>query len=249
MEKESVIEKIRKLLRLQFNAEKIGSQGEAFQAAKMVKKLLMEYNLSMGDIGSEEDKAKVQMKESEDMTVTDKYGNRWKRSLLGVIARNNLCSVYTRTYNNKMFIIGVEENVIVVKEFYDYMLKVFRRLVIERYNQAANELMVQGRRFTDQGRQKYMQSYLEGVPYGLQENYDSMKPTSEETALVVCHQSMIDEYIKQSQYRMDNHKKRQRTHHVMGEAFDQGQEDGRKVNLNKQLNCNGNGQQKIDFKD
>lgn len=247
MEKESVIEKIRKLLRLQFNAEKIGSQGEAFQAAKMVKKLLMEYNLSMGDIGSEEDKAKVQMKESEDMTVTDKYGNRWKRSLLGVIARNNLCSVYTRTYNNKMFIIGAEENVVVVKEFYDYLLKVFRRLVIERYNQAANELMVQGRRFPDQGRQKYMQSYLEGVPYGLQENYDSMKPTSEETALVVCHQSMIDEYIKQSQYRMDNHKKRQRTHHVMGEAFDQGQEDGRKVNLNKQLNNKKEGQLKIDF--
>ena len=247
MEKENVINKIRKLLKLQFNAEKIGSQGEAFQAAKMVRKLLMEYNLSMGDIGNEEEKAKVQMTESDDMTVNDKYGNRWKRSLLGVIARNNLCSLYTRTYNNKMFIIGAEENVVVVKEFYEYLLKVFRRLVIERYNESANELMVQGRRYTEQGKQKFFCSYLEGVPYGLQENYDSMKPTSEETALVVCHQSMIDEYIKQSQYRMDNHKKRVRTHHVMGEAFEQGQEDGRKVNLNKQLNNKKEGQLKIDF--
>lgn len=56
MDRESVISKIRKLLKLQFNAEKIGSTGEAFQAAKMVKKLLIEYNLSMGDIGSEDEK-------------------------------------------------------------------------------------------------------------------------------------------------------------------------------------------------
>lgn len=56
MDKESVISKIRKLLKLQFNAEKIGSTGEAYQAAKMVRKLLMEYNLSMGDIGNEDEK-------------------------------------------------------------------------------------------------------------------------------------------------------------------------------------------------
>ena len=54
MEKESVISKIRKLLKLQYGAEKIGSMGEACQAAKAVKKLLLEYNLSMGDIEDED---------------------------------------------------------------------------------------------------------------------------------------------------------------------------------------------------
>jgi len=42
MTKEEVIKKIQKLLKLQYNAEKIGSTGEAYQAAKMVRKLLME---------------------------------------------------------------------------------------------------------------------------------------------------------------------------------------------------------------
>lgn len=249
MDKESVINKIRKLLRLQFNAEKIGSTGEAFQAAKMVKKLLMEYNLSMGDIGSEEEKPKVNVTESDDMTVTDKYGNQWKRRLLAVIATNHLCSVYTRTYNNKMFIIGAEENVVVVKEFYEYLLKVFRRLVIERYNEKANELMVMGKRFTDSGRNNFYRSYLEGVSYGLQENYDSMKPTSEETALVVCHKEMIEDYLfKQHDYKIKN-ARRQRVRHVIGEAFDQGAEDGRKVSLNKQLRAkrHEDEQLKIDF--
>ena len=249
MEKESVISKIRKLLKLQFNAEKIGSTGEAFQAAKMVKKLLMEYNLSMGDIGSDEEKSNVKMTESDDMTITDRYGNNWKRSLLGVIARNNLCSVYTRTYNQKMFIIGAEENVIIVKEFYEYLLKVFRRLAVERFNEAQTEAMRYGKRYTQQGERKFYRSYLEGVPYGLQENYDSMKPTFEETALVVCHQEMIEDYLVDMKYKMDNRRKRQRRVTVMGEAFEQGQEDGRKVNLNKQLNNNGSNQQQIDFKD
>ena len=43
MEKENVITKIQKLLKLQYGAEQIGSTGEAYQAAKMVRKLLMEY--------------------------------------------------------------------------------------------------------------------------------------------------------------------------------------------------------------
>lgn len=249
MEKESVINKIRKLLRLQFNAEKIGSTGEAYQAAKMVKKLLMEHNLSMGDIGSDEDK-RPEMKESDDMTVTDQYGNNWKRPLLHVIATNHLCKVFTRTYNNKMFVIGAEENVIVVKEFYEYLLKVFRRLVIERFNESASQYMRMGIRYSEAEKKKFFRSYLEGVPYGLQENYDSMKPTSEETALVVCHNSMIDDYLKSASYNMKKtDTRRPRTRHVLGEAFDQGMEDGRKVNLNKQLNSHATRQQEIEFKD
>ena len=249
MDKENVINKIRKLLKLQFNAEKIGSTGEAFQAAKMVKKLLMEYNLSMGDIGSDEEKSSINITESEDMTAQDKYGNHWKKSLLHVIASNNLCSLYTRTYNQKMFIIGAEENVIIVKEFYDYLLKVFRRLVIERFNEAQNEAMRHGQRYNERGKNIFMRSYLEGVSIGLQENYDSMKPTSEETALVVCHKDLIDDYLQNGKYKMDNRHHRQRRREVLGEAYEQGQEDGRKVSLNKQLKSNGNEQQQIDFKD
>ena len=59
MEKESVILKIQKLLALQYGAESIGNEGEAYQAAKMVRKLLMEYNLSMSDIDTNEEQASV----------------------------------------------------------------------------------------------------------------------------------------------------------------------------------------------
>ena len=109
--------------------------------------------------------------------------------------------------------------------------------------------MKNGRRYPETGKLRFFRSYLEGVPYGLQENYDSMKPTSEETALVVCHQDMIEDYLVDMKYKMDTRRKRNRRVSVIGEAFEQGQEDGRKVSLNKQLNNNGSGQQEIEFKD
>ena len=92
MEKENVITKIQKLLKLQYNAESIGSTGEAFQAAKMAKKLLLEYNLSMSDIGTSDGEQKLTMSKSEELAGSDRYGNHWKFQLLGVIASNNLCS-------------------------------------------------------------------------------------------------------------------------------------------------------------
>ena len=61
MDKENVIQKIQKLLKLQYGADSIGSIGEAYQAAKMVRKLLMEYNLSMSDIDYHQSAADVEV--------------------------------------------------------------------------------------------------------------------------------------------------------------------------------------------
>ena len=133
MEKENVITKIQKLLKLQYGAEQIGSTGEAYQAAKMVRKLLMEYNLSMSDINTSDGEQKLTMSKSEELTGSDRYGNHWKFRLLGVIASNNLCSAYQRV-SGKMFVIGTEDNMAIVQEFYNYLVKVFRRLAKEHRN-------------------------------------------------------------------------------------------------------------------
>ena len=58
---QEILEKIRKLENLRQSAEEIGSEGEAYKAAQIIHKLLMEYNLSMEDVPedtplSEEDK-------------------------------------------------------------------------------------------------------------------------------------------------------------------------------------------------
>lgn len=239
MEKENVITKIQKLLKLQYGAEQIGSTGEAYQAAKMVRKLLMEYNLSMSDIDTSEGEQKLTMSKSEELSGSDRYGNHWKFQLLGVIASNNLCSAYKRV-SGKMFVIGTEDNVAIVQEFYNYLVKVFRRLAKEHWERKCKEWEQQGYNveyilFADNTvMNKFFRSYLEGVPVGLQENYDSLKPTSAETALVVCHQEAIDEYVKEN-FTMNDKKPRTRTRKIYGDAYNLGAADGRAVSLNRQI--------------
>lgn len=237
MEKENVIQKIQKLLKLQYGAESIGSTGEAFQAAKMVKKLLMEYNLSMSDIDTSDGEQKLTMTKSDELAGSDRYGNHWKFQLLGVVASNNLCSAYKRV-SGKMF--GTEDNVAIVQEFYNYLVKVFRRLAKEHWERKCKEWGQQGYNveyilFADNTvMNKFFRSYLEGVPVGLQENYDSLKPTSAETALVVCHQEAIDEYVKEN-FTMNDKKPRTRTRKIYGDAYNLGATDGRAVSLNRQI--------------
>ena len=239
MEKENVIQKIQKLLKLQYGAESIGSTGEAFQAAKMVKKLLMEYNLSMSDIDTSDGEQKLTMTKSDELAGSDRYGNHWKFQLLGVIASNNLCSAYKRV-SGKMFVIGTEDNVAIVQEFYNYLVKVFRRLAKEHWERKCKEWEQQGYNveyilFADNTvMNKFFRSYLEGVPVGLQENYDSLKPTSAETALVVCHQEAIDEYVKEN-FTMNDKKPRTRTRNIYGDVYNLGAADGRAVSLNRQI--------------
>ena len=83
-------------------------------------------------------------------------------------------------------------------------------------------------------RRKYIRSYLEGVPFGLQENYDSLKPTSAETALAVCHKEAIEDYINDN-FQWSEKKTRKRTRHVYGDAYDLGHADGKSVSLNRQI--------------
>ena len=234
MKKDNVINKIQKLIRLQMNAEKIGSEGEAFQAAKMIKKLLMEYNLSMSDIEDEDERPSVNIKESDDFSPADEYGNHWKKNLMAVICENHLCNVYIR-HNGKMFVIGAEANVVIVKEFYLYLIKVFRRLSLESFNKAQNQAMANGKRYTEHGMKKYIRSYLEGCVYGLDQNYQSMKPTSEETGLVVCHKQMIEDFLKNGNYNINDKPRKSRKQDIMADAFLRGEKDGKEISLNQQL--------------
>ena len=235
MDKENVIQKIQKLLKLQYGADSIGSTGEAYQAAKMVKKLLMEYNLSMSDIDTSDGENTMKMGKSVEMSSGSKYGNHWKFQLLGVIALNNLCQTYKRD-NGKMFVVGTEDNVTIVKEFYDYLIKVFMRLGKEHLEKMVLEAGVsyEVTELPENIKMKFVRSYLEGVPYGLQQNYDRLKPTSAETALVVCHEEAINEYVNNN-FEWSEKKTRKRTRHVYGDAFDLGKADARAVSLNRQI--------------
>lgn len=239
MEKDTVIQKIQKLLKLQYNAEKIGSTGEAYQAAKMVRKLLLEYNLSLKDIQNNEVGETMTVKESDPFSYADQYGMTWKRNLMLVICENNLCKLVTVNQLKRMRIVGTEANVIICKEFYQYLLQVFRRLSMERLNEAQNEYLGTGMFMTEAKKKDFIRSYLEGVSRGLQENYGSQRPTSEETGLVLSHSRLIEDYFHQK--NIVNARSRRTRTEVRADGYDAGYDDGRNVSLNRQIkNKEGN---------
>ena len=233
MDKETVIQKIQKLLKLQYNAEKIGSTGEAYQAAKMVRKLLLEYNLSMSDIHAADQQEQSRIVESDPLSYSDQYGVTWKQNLMMIICRYNLCSMIICPRTKQMNIVGTDANVIIVKEFYDYLLQVFRRLSVERLNEAQNEYLGTGRFMIESMKKDFLRSYLEGVSRGLQENYESQQPTTQETGLMVCHKQLIKSYLES---KFIGKARRGRACKIRTDGFDAGFADGRHVNLNKQLN-------------
>lgn len=177
--------------------------------------------------------------QGEELSGSDRYGNHWKFQLLGVIASNNLCMAYKRM-SGKIFIVGTEDNVAIVQELYKYLVKVFRRLAKEHWERKCAEWTAQGWNldylfFADKTvENKFFRSYFAGVPVGLQENYDSLKLTSEETALVVCHQEAIEEYVNEN-YKWNESKPRHRRSAVYGDVYDMGCRDGREVSLNRQI--------------
>ena len=236
MDKESALQKIRKLLKLQYGAEKIGNSGEAFQAAKMVRKLLLEYNLSLSDIQEEEQQQAARIVETDPLSYADQYGVSWKQNLLMIICRYNLCSLIVCPRRKQMNIVGTEANTIVVKEFYEYLLQVFRRLSMERLNEAQNEYLGTGRFMTEPKKKDFLRSYLEGVSRGLQENYESQQPTSQETGLMVCHKELIKDYLASKSI---GKARRSSATMVRPDGFNAGFDDGRNINLNKQLHASG----------
>lgn len=233
MDKDSVLDKIRKLLRLQYSAEKVGNAGEAFQAAKMVRKLLFEYNLSMNDVNDGDSKGSQSVTESDGISMSDQYSIHWKRRLLGIICQYNLCELLYQPRYKKMRIVGTEANIIICREFYQYLLKVFQRLSMERLDEAQNEAIRYGRIMLPVQKKEYMRSYLEGIPDGLRDNYESHRPTAEETGIVVCHKDMIKSYYRQKDYKIG--KGRNSRIEVIGSAYDVGFSDGRNVSLDRQL--------------
>ena len=95
MERNAIIQKIRKLMELQLSAENVGQSGEAFAAANAIHKLLTKYNLSLDEITSGEDDEKDGLYISPKMQAHDEYGN-WRDILMVKLADRELLSKFRK---------------------------------------------------------------------------------------------------------------------------------------------------------
>lgn len=243
-ERDTILLRIRKLLNLQENAAKIGNEGEAYAAAQGVHRLLTMYNLSMDEVPLGEEKKSIDITETEMFSYADGYGT-WKRELLTVICMFNFCHCLSNSFTKRMCIVGEKQNVIIVRQLYDYLVMAFKRLAREKWetrvtlygsnNFVSIPFDMAERMYGKDKKTLFMKSYYKGAWCGLKEQFESMQPTSEETALMVVHDEAINDYLSHDEYYTGEGRYRKCNDDMDYAAFSQGKADGRSISLNRQL--------------
>lgn len=243
-ERDTILLRIRKLLNLQENAAKIGSEGEAYAAAQGVHRLLTMYNLSMDEVPLGEEKKSIDITETEMFSYADGYGT-WKRELLTVICMFNFCHCLSNSFTKRVCIVGEKQNVIIVRQLYDYLVMAFKRLAREKWetrvtlygsnNFVSIPFDMAERKYGKDKKPLFLKSYYTGAWCGLKEQFESLQPTSEETALMVVHDEAINDYLSHDEHYTGEGRYRKGNDDMDYAAFSQGIVDGRSISLSRQL--------------
>lgn len=237
---DKVMRKIAKLKKLYEGAKAIKSEGEAQNAAALIQKLLAEYNLTMEEVGTAEEKASNNVIHEQISGYTRKsIGGFWEQRLTHVICRWNFCTcyIYGNSYKN-LIIVGKKDNIEIVKWLLDMLKERFVHFSNERYKEYCKEL--------EEGvkpcsKDKFQRSYLSGCAAGLdaklkeeheREKKEEVELSTKITALVVRNNAEIEEYVEKT---WGDVKKVRKKREVWDSARSAGFNDGKNTNINKPI--------------
>lgn len=238
MELDSVLKKLRKLQKLYEGAKKINSEGEANTAAAAIQRLLTMYNLSMDEIGKEEERKDEILEEKMSGYTYKSIGGEWEFRLLYVLCKWNFCKCFQMGGSyKKLIIFGKKENMETVKWLRDMLAERFVEFSKKRFKEYKETMEYAMKPIS---LDKYQRSYLMGCAAGLdaklKEESDRDKKADADfsakvTALVVRNDTAVTEYIH-NKYHVGRGRRRQ-------ENFDSarayGYKDGKSTSINRPI--------------
>lgn len=243
---DSVLKKLRKLQNLYEGAKKINSEGEANAAAAAIQRLLIQYNLSMDEIGTDEEKSKdTVLEEKVDGFTYKSIGGEWEFRLLYVLCKWNFCKCFQvgGTYK-RLMIFGKKENIETVKWLRSMLAERFVSFSKNRFKEYQKTVEYAMKPIS---MDKYQRSYLMGCAAGLdaklKEESDREKAKDAEfgakvTALVVRNDTAVTEYIE-NKYKVGRGRAR-RENFDSARAY--GYKDGKNTELYKQVSAGAKSQ-------
>ena len=196
--------KLKKLIKLQEGAIKVGNEHEATAAAAAIQRLLVQYNLSMDDIDISE-KPKDSVVEDFASWYTYKFiGGDWEYRLMATICRWNFCKCFIHgdRADRKMLIVGLPQNMETAKWLHATLCQRFVELGKIKYK------LYQGLieyAYKPIGLDTYLRKYLTGCSMGLnakfQEESDLQKKQDEVfatkvTSLVLRNDTALVEFLE-----------------------------------------------------
>lgn len=236
---DKVMSKLRKLKALYEGAKKINSDGEAYQAAAAIQRLLTEYNLTMEEVDDSQEKSNDTIIHEQTSGYTYKsIGGEWENRLVYVICKWNFCRcfVYGKSYKT-LLIVGKKENIETVKWLRDMLSDRFVQSSKQRYKEykKSNEYA-----YRPMSLDKYQRSYLMGCAAGLdaklKEESDKDKKADEVfcnkvTALVVRNDAAVEQYVKEVFGKTGKRHSQERNDSARASGF----VDGKNTSINKPI--------------
>lgn len=204
MERDKVFQLIENLLNK--TEDRGASPDEAAAAANKVQELLTRYNLELADLHVAANNGPAPgpdiTKEWVDISDTPIWyrEKNWRRSLVVSVARYNYCKALQS--DRSMVIIGTKDNIAVVRELSLWLidqLDEMARIATKAYAKKMGKWVWKAYQTGDHP-YSYRASYLEGAVATIRGRlYSKQKEMEGETdvkALVVRHESYIDDFIK-----------------------------------------------------
>ena len=233
MDKQTIIDKIKKLIALRDGAQAIGSEAEANAAAAAIQRLLTQYNLEMAEVyqsAATSEKEESPIGRSNGLNTADPYRCGWKQDLLNVLCKHYYSKGFMVKGTCTMCVYGTDVNRMAVEYAFNFLTTVFSGLMPRRYKEH-----FAGCRVLPRQRDLWAASYLLGCVSGVRDKLEKEKAAEETcTALTVCHQTMIEHYLKDQGQKAGQWKSGARR--MLDEnAYSIGEKDGRKQRIAKAL--------------
>lgn len=229
MDKQTIINKIQKLIRLRDGARAVGSEGEANAAAAAIQRLITEYNMSLSEIeGTPESEEESCIGRSNNYHTADNYRSGWKRHLLYAICEYYYCKAYMLSGTPRCVVYGTEMNRMAVEYAFNFLEAAFTHLSVIRFKESHGTCRIPTRH-----RDIWLASYLLGCSSGIREKLMS-EETEQVTGLLISHGAMIDKYMAQEQGSTGSWSSSS-NRGLNGRVFGMGYRDGQKQNIAKAI--------------
>lgn len=212
MTKETVVEKVRKMLALAH--DKGATENESQSAMLMAQRLMAKHNITVSDVDVEDDEKEVVHENVTEIQRTI----WWKKSLASVIGGNFRCITYTQRYGNgksSIVFLGLKEDVEIAKEVFAFAIDSIQHYANKYVRKISNE------GYSTSGvRNDFMRGYIQG----LNKQFEEQKANNQELALVL----VLDKEVEKARDNMSFRKAQQskvasaRSQKAFSSGFDKG---------------------------
>lgn len=183
MDKEKIVEKVKKLMNLSHS----DNEGEAMQALKMAQKLMAQYHISQESV-EESESSDVEMFAMEEKTKSIPNSRRF---LSVMLAKHFRCRVVASMHCNsevfnhhRLVFIGEKVDVEALKEVYLYIVKTYDQLSAKYISKLETDRS---------GKLKERNSYMLGFSKGCDEALSEQENECKETALMRIIPNTVEE--------------------------------------------------------